>query len=1220
MLGRARRLLAATALLGAALLIAASGSGAHPRRVTVETRALVPDGVRLLGPLSRSATVRGAVVLRPRDDVALRAFIAAATDPRSAGFHHYLAPGAFAARFGPTEEARSAVRAQLRSDGLSVGATSRDGLVVPFSGPAARVQRAFATKLASYAMPDGAVAHAPTTSVSLPAGVAGDVTTVLGLNDILTEHRLGPGMRSARRGHAAARATAVPASAGGPKACADATAAASQFGGLTDDQIAHAYGATSLYASGDTGAGQRIAVYELEPFLRSDIRTFDTCYFGAARATRMLKRLHLRTVDGGQPTGPGSGEASLDVENLSALAPGAQIDVYAGPAPNANPNIYDAFDEYAAIVDDDRDQVVTTSWGLCEQAVQSGQQGLQQAENYLFQQAAAQGQTVFSAAGDNGSDDCNTNETPTPAAGQNPVSVDDPSSQPYVLGVGGTTIDAASSPPLEHVWNDGPSGGGGGGGISQSWRMPAWQQGSSVPGITRPGGATWRAANAIERSNGYTPGFCQAHAPGATSTTPCRLVPDVSAQGDEYAGAITVYSHEYVSESTPTGWTTTGGTSSSAPIWAAMLALVNASPTCRSDRATAHGVGFAAPLLYRVASDPASYAASFTDVRAGSNDTYGISKGKVFAATRGYDPASGLGSPLLAGPGGTAGLAYHLCSLAPSSARPAVTGLRPSSGSAAGGERVTLTGSGFEARGRSRVASIQIGARAIARDRFDVRSPHTIVVTMPPASQGLPPDAHAPSDAAGPAQVVVTLRQGPSSTPGPRSRFTYVVAGGRTSAPTVAAVTPSGGLRSASRTVTVLGSGFDRVRSVTFGGVRASRVTVHGPDRLTVRYPRISRATACSALPHHGIYAGENANNDVCQVQVRVRTAAGVSSPARIRPPLEGPLWRNVLGVLVHPACGCEVSQASDEFDYLPRPRITSVSTSGGPAALASERGGSVITVRGAGLNPLDIDWADFGNPASDASVRVGYVYLSGTKMQIRAPRREVTLGIARTMMSVKTLAGQSNAKPVRYAGLPAATKVVNLRNSTRIGGVGGAPSTGGTPIDVEGQHFRGQILSLAISGVNDDESSGGTQYRFKVTGDATLRTSTVAQNPGLVAVEPCTVTGCAKGSLQAGLLLYPPGAPTVTAVSPAFGSAAGGTPITITGHNLGCALQVLVGGRPATSVASAPTIIGCGSTTTVTAVTPPGASGQTAPVTVRTAGGEFSGHAGSSSASFSYR
>ncbi|MFZ0387827.1 MAG: IPT/TIG domain-containing protein, partial [Solirubrobacteraceae bacterium] len=1014
-------------------------------------------------------------------------------------------------------------------------------------------------------------------------------------------------------------ASPVAATPGGPKACADATGAAAQFGGLTDDEIANAYGATGLYDAGDTGAGQQIAVYELEPFLRSDVRTFDTCFFGAARAAQMMGRLHLHAVDGGQPSGPGSGEASLDVEDLSAIAPGAQIDVYAGPAPNANPNIYDAFDEYAAIIDADRDQVVTTSWGLCEQALQSGQQGLQESENYLFQQAAAQGQTVFSAAGDNGADDCNTQQTPTPISGQNPVSVDDPASQPYVLGVGGTAIDAASSPPLEHVWNDGAKGGGGGG-ISESWRMPSWQQLSAGPGVVRPTSATYRAANQLERAAGYAPGFCQAHAPGASATTPCRLVPDVSAQADEYTGAITVYSHEYASKLTPTGWTTTGGTSSAAPIWAATLALVNASPTCRADRATARGVGFAAPLLYRVASDPAAYAASLTDVRAGSNDTYGISNGKVFAATRGYDPATGLGSPRLSDSGGTAGLAYYLCSLARSPSRPAVTRVTPSSGSAAGGQPVRITGSGFMSHGRSLVGSIQVGARPVPAGNLRVRNAHTILATLPSAGQGLPPNPHVSGDGAGPAQVIVTLKNGASSTAGPSSRFTYVDLAAHAHAPTVAAITPSGGLRTRSGSVTILGSGFTGVRRISFGGVRAPRFVVHGPDRITVSYPRMSTATACTPLPHTGVYRGENARDDVCQVQVRVYTRGGVSPQTAIRPPLEGSLSTNVMGVFITNHCRCEVAQTANEFDYLPRPRIDSVSTSGGAATLAAEHGGSVITVKGAGLNPLDIDWANFGDPRRDSSVQVGYVFLSGTEMQITAPRRDVTLGIHGVPFSVRTLAGQSNAKTVRYAGLPVATKVVSLANSVTVDGLSGASSTGGARIEVLGQHFRGQVLSLKIAGLNPAAGSSGTQYNFKVASDSALRTQTVSQNPGLVAVEPCTASGCAKGSLHGGLLLYPPGSPSVTTVSPSSGPAAGGTPITVTGRNLGCPLQVLVGGQPATSVSAAKSLLGCGSTTTLTAVTPAGALGATVPVTVQTAQSVFTGHAGSSSATFSYR
>ena len=140
------------------------------------------------------------------------------------------------------------------------------------------------------------------------------------------------------------------------------------------------------------------------------------------------------------------------------------------------------------------------------------------------------------------------------------------------------------------------------------------------------------------------------------------------------------------------------------------------------------------------------------------------------------------------------------------------------------------------------------------------------------------------------------------------------------------------------------------------------------------------------------------------------------------------------------------------------------------------------------------------------------------------------------------------------------------------------------------------------------------------MTADTALRTQTVSQNPGLVAVEPCTVSGCAKGSLAAGLVLYPPGSPSVTAVSPNSGPAAGGTAITVTGRNLGCPISVLVGAQPASSVAAIPSLLGCGSTTTLTAVTPAGTLGATAPVTVQTAESVFTGQAGSSSATFNYR
>ena len=606
-------------------MVRAAGIAFALALITALTLGARSPAARVAAP--QRTDMRGAVVLKPRDPLGLQRFVGAVSDRASSSYGHYLRPDRFAARFGPAAATVNAVTAQLRAHGLHVGAVSPSRMLVRFSGSSANVTAMLGRRSLSRGV-----------GVGLPSAVAGSIAAVVGPGStgVSRPADLRHPVPSQVPLHPAARSAAFAHPAGSPRGCPAARAASVADDGLTDDQIAHAYGAFGLYGAGDRGAGQRIAIYENEPFLRSDIRTFDTCFFGRAQAAAMQRRLHVIAVDGGQPTGPGTGEASLDVEDVSAVAPGATIDVYEGPYTGGNPTDYDSLDEYAAIVDADRDPVVSTSWGLCEQAVQTGQPGLQQAENLLFEQAAAQGQTVFAASSDSGSDDCNATQSPTPVRGQDPVSVGDPASQPYVVGVGGSAIDDASrQPPIEQVWNDGPLGGAGGGGISQSWLMPSWQQSATVPGIARPGGVDYRVANAVQKARGYQPGFCQTTAGTASGPVACRLVPDVTAEADTYTGSVSVYSRSYAHTISKTGWTTIGGTSSSTPLWAATLALINASPTCQASSATRAGLGFVAPQLYAVASDPARYRASFHDIRAGNNDVDGVAGGRVFAARKG---------------------------------------------------------------------------------------------------------------------------------------------------------------------------------------------------------------------------------------------------------------------------------------------------------------------------------------------------------------------------------------------------------------------------------------------------------------------------------------------------------------------------------------------------------------------------------------------------------
>ena len=1208
----------------AMVVIAASASAGPPAPVQVAPASTLPPGATAAGAVSPSTVITGAVVLAPRDPAALSAFVAAVSDRSSPQFGLYLAPGQFAGRFGPTAKAIASVRAQLQRSGLIAAAASGNGLLLPFTGSAAAVQRTFSTTLSRVRLRNGTIGRDTTSAIHVPASIAPAVTTVVGLDDLAKTQPtdLLHAAPSEIAAHPAARAATFSHPAGSPTPCAAASSAAVHNDGLTDDQIANAYGAFGLYGSGDLGAGQHIALYENEQFARSDIQTFDACYFGARQAAAMMSRLHVHQVDGGQPRGPGSGEASLDIEDVSAMAPGATIDVYQGPFTGED-TYYDSLDEYTAIINADRDQVVSTSWGLCEQAVEHGQTGVQQAENILFEQAAAQGQTVFSAAGDNGEDDCNANETPSVAPGQSPVSVDDPSSQPDVVAVGGTSItDASSSPPAEQVWNDGPDGGAGGGGISQAWEMPSWQQAARVPGIALPGSAAYRNAAAVQQQFGFPTDFCQSTVLGATASTPCRLLPDVSAQADEYTGSVTVYSAEYAGVYSANGWTTTGGTSSSAPIWAAMLADVNASPTCTQSPQTAGGVGFANPLFYAVASDPSQYAASFHDITTGNNDIYDLRNGQVFPATTGFDLATGLGSPELTGADGTAGLAYYLCAAAGAGtgSRPTVTGLSPASGSTAGGEMVTITGSGFVSGAADKVSGVQVGTFPLPAARIQVTGPSTIRVRMPAALKTLAPDAPAPQDGSGPANVVVTLRDGQSSATTPASSFDYVDVGAGT-VPSVSAVSPTGGLRSAPGAVTILGAGFAHATRVMFGHVPATSFVVDSDNRITVTPPAYSSATRCSPLPTGGVYAGENADNDICQTHVRVGNAHGLSAIATIPAPYEGAFAMNSLGdTVLPPGCGCEGVPAPDEYDYLPLPAITSVSTSKGPASLASESGDTVITIHGSGFSPLAIDWADFGAPGDESSIDTDYQFVSGTKIQITAPAQAATVDPFTIPVSVRTLAGQSAPATATYAGIPTVTSVVTPQNVRQLDGVSGAVDSGGTPIQIDGRGFADQLTGPIQFTDSAGGSVPGTQYTYRVVSDDQVDSSTPGSNPGLDDVQLCTVSGCSANPPADELWLYPPGDPRVTSVTPGSGPAAGGTATRVGGANLSCPVQVYFGNVVAASFSAVQSDLDCGATSEVHATSPAGPAGSKVPVTVETVGSYFAGTGrGTTTAGFSY-
>lgn len=590
----------------------------------------LPRGTKIAGELPATTTIRATLALQPRDPEGLAAYAQAVATPGSGAFHDYLTVAQFARRFGPGAAQVNAVRAALAAKGLQPGAVSANGLSISVAAPAARLASAFSTSFERYTLPSGRTAFANTAAPAVPSDVAGAVQGVLGLDTLTTPHPAG-----LVRVDRAPRATRGHVLTGGPQGCAAASA-----GGYTADRIASAYGFSGLYGAGDLGSGITVALYELEPYSASDVAAYQSCYGTSAAVSNI-------SVNGGAGTGFGQGEAALDIEDVIGLAPRSSILVYEGPNSGSGP-----YATYSAIVTQNRAKVISTSWGLCEPQEGSADAA---AENTLFQEAAIQGQSIFAASGDSGAEDC-TSSNGTP---QNTLAVDDPASQPYVTGVGGTSLTSVAPAPSQSVWNN--SYGAGGGGISALWKMPSYQSG---------------AKSSLSVVNPASSG-----APCASATTLCREVPDVSADADPNTGYAIYYSG---------AWYSFGGTSAAAPTWAALTVLADASSACAGT-----DVGFANPAIYAAAAS--SYGARFADITSGSN---GVASAGGFSAGLGYDMASGLGSP------NASALAAPLCGSAPAST---VTLANPGaqvsvagdpvqlqlSASSSGGDPLTFTSSGL---------------------------------------------------------------------------------------------------------------------------------------------------------------------------------------------------------------------------------------------------------------------------------------------------------------------------------------------------------------------------------------------------------------------------------------------------------------------------------------------------------------------------------------------
>lgn len=548
-----------------------------------------------LGPTDPNTPVNLLVGLHPRNEANLKSYVDALSRKHSTTEHRYLTPAQVTTAFAPLPGSQSALVAYMQQAGFSESQTYRHHLLIGFTGTIGEAENAFHIQINNYRTPGGREFYAPASDPSVPTALATVIQSVTGLDSArVYSHPPIVSRKHASTSNALSNSSGCMAAQPGPS-----------YSYYLPNQIATAYNLAGLYNAGFRGEGQIVALYELDNYVPSDISTYTKCYGGSSVPISRI------AVNSGAPTTPGQGaiEVELDMELVLSAAPHlAALRIYEA----ANDSV-DALAEWSRIISD-AVPIVSTSWGSCES--NSFAQALYIQENTLFMVAAAQGQSIFAASGDLGSNDCG-NATPTTP------SVDDPASQPYVTGVGGTTlkITAGNTYGSEMAWNSG-NGTASGGGISSLWSMPGWQAG---PGV-------------ISATSSANP--C-----GASAGNYCREVPDVALNADPATGYEIFCTAVAPGGSGPcnpgTAWISIGGTSAGAPMWAAMIALANE----KSLHDGNFNLGFLNPLLYQIGQNNSgtSYGNDFNDVKVGNNYTTADGNNE-YQATPNYDMVTGLGS------------------------------------------------------------------------------------------------------------------------------------------------------------------------------------------------------------------------------------------------------------------------------------------------------------------------------------------------------------------------------------------------------------------------------------------------------------------------------------------------------------------------------------------------------------------------------------------------
>ena len=654
-----RRLRAAGLAVGASAalvagVLAATGTASAQPNARVPLAGTHPDWAT---SHSRMATqqvtgnVNVNVYLASQNAAGLAAYATDVSTPGNALYGHYLTAAQVTAQYGPSATETTAVENWLTGAGLHVAKVqSGIGGYVQVTGTVAQAQSAFGVTFGMFRGPDKKTDRAPEQSATVPAGVASYVSDVSGLDTashfMKPEDTLpppGPNYWIAppcSQFYGQVRASTDPQAYGQIQPYTNC--------GYIPKQIRGAYGVTQ---SGMTGKGQTVAVVDAyaSPTMLSDANQYAEVThdpgFAPGQYTQDLASDFTQTAPDECDAAGWYGEETLDVESVHGQAPNANV-TYVGAASCDDSDLLAAL---ALIVDNHLASIVSDSWGEPFDTAT-----LISTYNEVFQAGAAEGIGFFFSTGDSGY------ESPAQDGGSDQIQVDWPVSSPYVTAVGGTSLAIGANDNYEwetdwgtmndplsgHSWASTPPGiypddwaGGGGGGVSTQFTQPSYQAGVVPTSL----------AESLPN--------------GATATQPMRVIPDVAALADPSTGFE-------VGETTlqPNGTTYAfslsriGGTSVACPNFAGIEA--------DAQQAAGHPLGFADPVIYQrygtsafhdVTDNPlgpgylAEVRNNYTDpaTKTGPIRTFlrtlGIDGEGAAAlnATKGYDDATGVGSPKL---------------------------------------------------------------------------------------------------------------------------------------------------------------------------------------------------------------------------------------------------------------------------------------------------------------------------------------------------------------------------------------------------------------------------------------------------------------------------------------------------------------------------------------------------------------------------------------------